>query len=132
MISAQELAEKEKKRREVRKGTYKAILEQLCRKIKSASELGERSVFLTIPPFLIGYPAYDADKATEYIQRQFDRLGYKAIKVSGTTLGISWGDAKPKGPVIIDHSADEDTKNIALPSLENLQKTAAKLRGSKR
>jgi len=46
MISAQNLAEREHKRLEVRKATYKAILEQLCRKIKSASELGERSVFL--------------------------------------------------------------------------------------
>lgn len=132
MISAQELAEKDKKRLEVRKATYKAILEQLCRKIKSASELGERSVFLTIPLFLIGYPAYDVEKATEYIQRQLDRLGYKVIKVAAATLGVSWGETKPKGPVVIDHSAEDTTKNISLPSLANLQKTAAKLRGSKR
>jgi hypothetical protein len=128
MISAQNLAERERKRLEVRKATYKAILEQLCRKIKSASELGERSLFLTIPPFTIGYPAYDIDAATEYLQRQLDRLGYKVIKVARGTLGVSWGDTKPKGPVVIDHSED-DTKSIALPSLANLQKTAAKLRG---
>lgn len=129
MISAQNLAERERKRLEVRKATYKAILEQLCRKIKSASELGERSLFLTIPPFTIGYPAYDIDKATEYIQRQLDRLGYKVIKVAQGTLGVSWGDTKPKGPVVIDHSAEEDTRSIALPSLANLHKTATKLRG---
>lgn len=128
MISAQNLAERERKRLEVRKATYKAILEQLCRKIKSASELGERSLFLTIPPFTIGYPAYDLDTATEYLQRQLVRLGYKVIKVARGTLGVSWGDTKPKGPVVIDHS-EEDTKSIALPSLANLQKTAAKLRG---
>ena len=132
MISAQNLAEREHKRLEVRKATYKAILEQLCRKIKSASELGERSLFVTIPPFTIGYPAYEIDSTTVYIQRQLDRLGYKVIKVARGTLGISWC-AKPKGPVIIDHSVEEEsTRSISLPSLANLQKTAAKLRGSKR
>ena len=132
MISAQHLAEREHKRLEVRKATYKAILEQLCRKIKSASELGERSLFLTIPPFTIGYPAYDVDRATDYLQRQLVRLGYKVIKVAHGTLGVSWGDTKPKGPVIIDHSAEEEsTRSISLPSLANLQKTAAKLRGKK-
>ena len=131
MISAQNLAEREHKRLEVRKATYKAILEQLCRKIKSASELGERSLFLTIPPFTIGYPAYEIDSTTVYIQRQLDRLGYKVIKVARGTLGISWC-AKPNGPVIIDHSVEEDSmRSISLPSLANLQKTAAKLRGKK-
>jgi hypothetical protein len=67
-----------------------------------------------------------------YIQRQLDRLGYKVIKVARGTLGVSWGDTKPKGPVVIDHSAEEEsTRSIALPSLANLQKTAAKLRGKK-
>ena len=132
MISAQNLAEREHKRLEVRKATYKAILEQLCRKIKAASELGERSLFLTIPPFTIGYPAYEIDSTTVYIQRQLVRLGYKVIKVARGTLGVSWGDTKPKGPVIIDHSVEEEsTRNISLPSLANLQKTAAKLRGKK-
>ena len=132
MISAQNLAERDHKRLEVRKATYKAILEQLCRKIKAASELGERSLFLTIPPFTIGYPAYEIESTTAYIQRQLDRLGYKVIKVAQGTLGVSWGDTKPKGPVIIDHSAEEEsTRNISLPSLANLQKTAAKLRGKK-
>lgn len=132
MISAQTLAAREHKRLEVRKATYKAILEQICRKIKSASELGERSVFLTIPPFTIGYPAYDIETTTAYIQRQLVRLGYNVIKVAQGTLGVSWGDTKPKGPVVIDHSTDgEETRNISLPSLANLQKTAAKLRGTK-
>ncbi|NBX48721.1 hypothetical protein EBT25_02045 [bacterium] len=130
MISAQEIAEREKKKLEVRKSTYKAILEQLCRKIKYASELGDQSTFLHVPPFVIGYPAYDIDVATAYIQRQLDRLGYKVIKVAKATLGVSWGGTKPKGPVIIDHSGEE-TKNIELPTLANLQKTAAKIRGKK-
>jgi hypothetical protein len=132
MISAQNLADRERKRLEVRKATYKAILEQLCRKIKAASELGERSLFLTIPPFTIGYPAYEIETTTAYIQRQLGRLGYKVIKVAQGTLGVSWGDTKPKGPVIIDHSVEEETtRSISLPSLANLQKTAAKLRGKK-
>lgn len=123
MISAQDIAESEKKKQDIRKATYKAILEQLCRKIKNASELGERSTFLQIPPFVIGFPSYDIDQATEYLQRQLVRLGYKVIKVAKAMLGVSWGDVKSKGPVIIDHSMDE------IPSFANLQKTAEKIRG---
>jgi hypothetical protein len=130
MISAQDLAEQQRKKQDVRKITYKALLEQFCRKIKHTSELGEKSMFLSVPPFLVGYPVYDIDITTAYLQRQLDRLGYKVVKVSQGILGVSWGDKKPKDPVVIDHS-EEDTKNISLPSLANLQKTAAKIRAKK-
>jgi len=124
MISAQDIAENEKKKQDIRKATYKAILEQLCRKIKNASELGERSTFIHVPPFVIGFPAYDIDKATVYLQRQLDRLGFTVIKVAKATFGVSWGDVKSKpSVVVIDHSMDE------IPSLANLQKTAEKIRG---
>lgn len=128
MISAKQLAEKEHKRLEVRKETYRAILEQLCRKIRSSADLGERSIFLTIPPFVVGYPVYDTEHATIYLQRQFTRLGYQVIRVDKMTLGISWGQKEPKGPQIIDHSEEEDMR---LPSLSNLQKTAANLKKSR-
>ncbi len=128
MISAKQLVEKEHKRLEVRKETYRAILEQLCRKIRSSADLGERSIFLTIPPFVVGYPVYDVEHATIYIQRQFMRLGYQVIRVDKMTLGVSWGQKESKGPQIIDHSEEED---IRLPSLSNLQKTAASLKKSR-
>jgi hypothetical protein len=126
MISAQDVADREKKKRDIRKATYKAILELLCRKIKNTSDLGERSTFLQIPPFLIGYPVYEIDPTTAYIQRQLTRLGYSVIKVARGTLGVSWSSTKPsKEPVIIDHSTEE------LPSLINLQKMAAQYRKKK-
>jgi len=131
MISAQELALREKKRLEGRKLTYKAILEHLCRKIQHASSLGEKSTFLEVPPFMIGFPAYDHAVATAYIQRQLDRLGYKVARIGGT-LGVSWGsDVKTKEPVLIDHSRDEESRFIELPALANLQKTARHLRTKK-
>ena len=100
MISAQDLANRERQRQEVRKATYKALLEQLCRKLKHASELGEHSAFLQIPPFLVGYPAYDIDITTAYLQRQLNRLGYTVIKVAKATLGVSWGGKQSTGPEI--------------------------------
>jgi hypothetical protein len=132
MITAQNLADCEHKKLVIRKETYKAILEQLCRKIKIASGLGKRSLFLTIPPFVIGYPVYDTESATVYIQRQLTRLGYKVIKVGHGTLGLSWGNTKSTSTVVIDHSSEEEaTRSISLPSLANLQKTAATLRRKK-
>ena len=53
----------ERTRRNVRKETYRAILEQLCRKIRAASVKGQKSAMLSVPPFVLGYPPFDVTQA---------------------------------------------------------------------
>jgi hypothetical protein len=126
VISAKEIAANEKLRRDVRKETYKALLEQFTRKIKTQSEIGNKFTDLTIPPFLIGFPRYNIPKTVEYMVRQLVRLGYTVQRTGPINLRISWRRA-PSSSVPV-----EDVPEDILPGLANLQKTAQKLRITKR
>lgn len=123
IASAKEIAAEEKKRRDVRKETYKALLEQFSRKIKTQSEMGVQFVHLTVPPFLIGFPRYNIVKTVEYMYRQLTRLGYSVELTGPTTFKVSWARAEDEGTS--KHTEEPDD---ILPGLVNLQKAAQKLR----
>lgn len=122
MITARDVAERERARRNVRKETYRAILEQLCRKIRAECDKGRRSARISVPPFVLGYPPFSVTQAVVYISRQLQNLGYQVYRQGLVDLEVTWFVQK-EGPVIIDHGSD------ILPSLVNLQKTANALRG---
>lgn len=124
VISAKELAASEKKRRDVRKETYKALLEQFSRKIKTQSDMGARDALLTVPPFLIGFPRYALPKAVEYMHRQLVRLGYSVEHVRPTTFRVTWDRVSGEDPAQEQLTEPDDI----LPGLANLQKTAQRLR----
>jgi Family of unknown function (DUF5759) len=50
MISAQEIGERERSRNNIRKETYKNILEQFSKKVKAAVERREKYAVLQVPP----------------------------------------------------------------------------------
>lgn len=124
MLPAKEVAAMERTRKNVRKETYRAILEQLCRKIRAASVKGRKSAHLGVPPFVLGYPPFDVTQAVTYITRQLENLGYQVYRQGLVDLEVTWfvKDHK-KTTEIIDHGDD------ILPSLVNLQKTANMIRG---
>jgi hypothetical protein len=124
MISARELIEKEKARANVRKETYRALLEQFCRKIRTASDLGNKGASLTVPPFVIGFPAYDMAVTVTYMTRQLERLGYRVERVGLADLRVSWGRAPPGLP----DQEPPDAGDTWMPTLVGLQKTANRLR----
>jgi len=126
LVSARELAERERKRLDVKKSTYRAILEQFSRKISNGAVLGNHEVILTTPRFMIGFPAYDVIRATAYLQRQLDKLGYSTRRVMPHVIHVTWKRPQSTGPVIIDHSHEEQQQQ--LPTLANLAKTAQKIR----
>jgi hypothetical protein len=124
--TAREMAALEKARQNVKKETYSAILSQFSRKIKTSHELGKKEAFLTIPPFVIGFPKYDLGKALKYMVRQLQKLGYVVDMVGPLNVKVRW--AVPKS----EREAEEDQDNLqSLPSLVNLQKTAEKIRITK-
>lgn len=124
ILSAKEVAANEKKRRDVRKETYKALLEQFSRKIKTQSDMGAHDALLTVPPFLIGFPRYSLPRTIEYMQRQLVRLGYSVERVGPTTFRVEWGHVAAADAT---HEQTHDPTDI-LPGLVNLQKTAQRLR----
>jgi hypothetical protein len=123
MISAKEIAKKEHERSMVRKNTYRTILEQMCRKIRSACERNIRFAIVSVPPMVIGYPPYNIPHAVKYIERQLKRLGYTVMQVGVVDFQVTWKTC-PEIDEIIDHGDD------ILPSLANLQKTAKRIRNS--
>jgi hypothetical protein len=126
VVSARQLADRERKRLDCRKATYKAILEQFSRKISNAATLGAHELVLTTPTFVIGYPVYDVTAATTYLERQLSRLGYTVRRAMPNAVHVSWARPVPSThTVVIDHSND-------LPTLANLAKTAQKIRSSAR
>lgn len=118
MITARDIAERERARRNVKKETYRAILEQLCRKIRAECDKGRRSARLSVPPFVLGYPPFNVTQAVAYITKQLEKLGYQVYRQGLVDLEVTWFVQNPNGPVVIDHGND------ILPSLVNLQKTA--------
>lgn len=128
MISASEIASREQARRNLRKETYRSILEQFSKKIKAASERREPSVSLVVPPFVIGFPMYPMDEALVYLRRQLVISGYSVSQ--GLEPGqfiVNWQRARPKStprPTTAPVSEGDDF----FSSLANLQKTAQQIR----
>lgn len=123
--SAKDILAAEKKRASSKKEYYKALLEQFSRKIKHSVELGHRDAVVTVPPFLVGYPKYDLPTTVTYMARQLSRLGYTVELVGPLDLRVQWRRVR-------EEEAEISEPNIFLPSLVNLQKTAQKLRVTKK
>jgi hypothetical protein len=128
IASAKDILAAEKKRAAAKKEYYKALLEQFSRKIKHSVELGKKDALLTVPTFLVGYPKYDLAATVVYMSRQLGRLGYKVEMVGPLDLKVTWRNTRPEQ----DEEAETDDPITFLPSLVNLQKTAQKLRVTKK
>jgi Family of unknown function (DUF5759) len=125
-LTAKDVAAMEKARANVKKETYRAMLEQFSRKIRTSYELGRKEAVLTIPPFVIGYPKYDLAKAVVYMARQLIRLGYVVELVGPVDLNVKW-----EKPIELDTGEQDSGPIDILPGLVNLQKTAQRLRVTK-
>lgn len=128
ITSAKDILAAEKKRGAAKKEYYKALLEQFSRKIKHSVELSKKDALLTVPPFLVGYPKYDLATTVVYMARQLGRLGYKVELVGPLDLKVTWRNTRLEQ----DEQAETADPVTFLPSLANLQKTAQKLRVTKK
>jgi hypothetical protein len=133
MISAGDIAERERARNSIRKNTYKHILEQFSRKVQAAAERRERSATLQVPPMVLGFPMYPYDEALWYLRRQLVLSGYQVQQ--GPEPGqyiVRWDRAAKTAPA---RSQRLDVEPVPEPGddlfsgLANMQKVAAKLRG---
>ena len=126
-MQAKEIVQMEKKRNDVRKETYKAMLDQFSRKIKTSSILGNKYCVLSVPPFLVGFPKYDIAKAVVYMCRQLQRLGYIVNLVGPLDIKVEW-HKRPEPTV----EQEIETPDMYFPSLVNLHKAAGKIRVQKK
>ncbi len=127
MISAKDIHEIENKRKHIKKEIYTKIYEQFCKKIKMSVTLGVKSVELSVPKFVIGYPIFDRYKASTYLQRQLKNAGFSVKLKSPLDFVIGWASSS-KSSTEITRAPAEDSS--ALPSLINLKKLASKHKGA--
>lgn len=126
MISVKDIAKIESKRREIKKQIYIKIFEQFSRKIKQTVEMNKKYVFLKVPSFLIGFPTFDQNKATEYLRRQLTRSGFEVVDSSPYEFHISWNTRKIEPEREKYQEQDDDSESF--PSMINLKKAANKYR----
>lgn len=125
MISIDDVTKIDEKRKQIRKEIYTKIYEQFSSKIKQSVELGHKQLFMTVPPFLIGYPVFDRSAAARYIARQFVLGGFTVKLVSDHDIYVSWVIPKKKKEKR-EHREEEGD----FPNLMNLKKIANRYRGS--
>lgn len=122
MISINDVAKIDEKRKKIKKEIYKKIYEQFSRKIKQCVELGHKQVFLTVPVFVIGCPTFDRGAATKYVARQFHLSGFTVQRIGDYELYISWDISKKNIEKVVEEPD--------FPNLMNLKKIANKYRKS--
>lgn len=125
MLSINDVVKIDDKRKQIRKEIYMKIYTQFSTKIKQSVELGHKQLFMTIPTFLIGYPAFDRSAAARYVARQFALGGFTVQLVSDYDIYITWSKPKKK-----KEKGDQDEEEGDFPNLMNLKKIANKYRRS--
>ncbi len=125
MLSINDVVKIDDKRKQIRKEIYMKIYTQFSTKIKQSVELGHKQLFMTIPTFLIGYPAFDRSAAARYVARQFALGGFTVQLVSDYDIYITWSKPKKK-----KERGEQDEEEGDFPNLMNLKKIANKYRRS--
>jgi len=130
MISAGDIAERDRARNAIRKNTYKHILEQFSRKVQAAAERREKSATLQVPPMVLGFPMYPYDEALWYLRRQLVLAGYQVEQ--GLEPGqyiVKWAKARRARETEVSTFQVAEPSEDLFSGLANMQKVAAKLRG---
>jgi hypothetical protein len=132
LVPAASLQKEKEKKKEVRKETYRKILEIVSRKIRNAAEMNQVHIMVTIPPWVLGCPVYDLLLATNYIERQIKNGGYHTARINGNSMYVNWDKGRRKSdrehPETERHVLEEEFK---IPSLVNLKKVASRYQREK-
>ena len=123
MLSINDVAKIDEKRKQIKKEIYTKIYEQFSRKIKQSVEMGNKQIFLTVPAFVVGCPTFDRTAAARYIARQFQNGGFTVQLISDIEIYVTWVIPKKKKD-LSDNYQDE----VEFPNLMNLKKIANQYR----
>lgn len=122
LVAASELQKAETQRKQIKKETYKKILDQISKKIQTISESKGTQTIVSVPPFVVGFPIYNRASAAVYIERQLRNGGYYVRRVSEHDIYVDWKVRKKDGDTE-ERTVEDD---MGLPSFLNLKKYAAK------
>ena len=122
LVSAMELQKADQAKKEIKKETYRKILEQISKKIQVSSQIGNKNLIVTIPAFVMGFPSFNQEIAATYIQRQLNNGGYKTNRLTATSIYIDWNKSNNEKTTYDKKPVDD----LDIPSFVNLKKYAAK------
>jgi hypothetical protein len=123
MIDINEIQKIENHRRQIKKQIYTVIYEQFSRKIRQSVDYGQKQVFLRVPSFVMGYPAFDRVAAARYLQKQLNRGGFTTQLIGEIDIYVSWETSTRK-----NSQKNEQHEEVEFPSFVNLRKAANKYR----
>ena len=126
LIPANAIGEIHQAKKNIRKETYKKILEQFSKKIKYTAQLNQSTATLVIPGIVLGFPIFDRASAAVYLERQLNNGGYTTRRLDMTTILVQWGTtgAAPK----TKQAKTPQSEFGELGGLVNLRKVANKYR----
>ena len=125
MIDITTIEALEARKRETLKEMLTKVYETMERKLKKAVEMRQKSVFLRVPAFVLGYPAFDRASAQRYLARQFERGGFTVERIGDCDIFVSW--LKTRETRRREKKRESESVNIddfEFPSLVNLKKAA--------
>jgi len=121
-----EIRRLDEKKLQLKKELYKNIYAQFERKIRRAVEMGQKSIVLRTPGFVVGYPPFNVEAATRYMHRQLTRGGFDVQLVTVADMLVSWDVRRKK----TQKKVEEDETTDEYPSLMNLRKVANQWRNA--
>ena len=128
MIDITTIEALEARKRETLKEMLTKVYETMERKLKQAVDLRQKSVFLRVPAFVLGYPAFDRASAQRYLARQFERGGFTVERVGDCDIFVSWLKTREtrrrEKKRESQESASVNIDDFEFPSLVNLKKAA--------
>lgn len=127
MFSIREVAKIQENKKKVKKETFTIILKKMTNRIKEHVTKGEKSAFVNVPSFIVGYPPYDLVFATKYMARQLIRLGFAVSIPKAGQVYVSWKIIPSKQPKK-DKKQETFDDVDDLRSLMVIKDTASKLR----
>ena len=128
MIDITTIEALEARKRETLKEMLTKVYETMERKVKQAVDLRQKSVFLRVPAFVLGYPAFDRASAQRYLARQFERGGFTVERIGDCDIFVSWAKTREtrrrEKKRESQESASVNIDDFEFPSLVNLKKAA--------
>lgn len=70
------------------------MVDRCAREILARARQGDTFCVFSCPLVKFGLPLYDARRITDYVGWNLERQGYKVIRVSPTSLFVSWFEPK--------------------------------------
>jgi len=123
------------RKRELKKKLYTELYERASSKVREIANMSLHETWVTVPSFLMGYPSFDLELATTYVERQFRNGGFYIKNYGNGQLFISWypdhkkKTKKKEEPFRPQPPKKEDPYDLSV--LANLKKSADKYKNFK-